>query len=137
MEVWAVRTEIVGELPIAVGNGVRHGATSTRIVELVRRDDRLDELFVEERDSWARGRAELISHFDHYYLVDRKRNTFVSVSGPHVGSMEMNSLTLGFRRLPVPGEFDGTDGVLIRLRFVRERRFSRPFEVDGVTLMIP
>jgi hypothetical protein len=137
LELWVVRTEVVGELALAVGNEVRSGATSTRIVELGRRDDRLDEIFVEERDARARAQAEMVRHFDHYYLLDRKRNTFVSVSGHHLGAMEMNSLAVCFRRLHVAGDSDWKDGVLIRLRFARERRFSRPFEVGGTTLMNP
>ena len=137
LEMWAVRTEVVGELALAVGSEARHGATSTRILEFVRRDDRLDEIFVEERDSRARLQAEMVWHFDHYYLLDRKRNTFVSVAGPDVGSVEMHSLALSFRRLPVAGDSDWKEGVLIRLRFERERRFSRPFEVDGINLMLP
>lgn len=137
LELWAVRTEVVGELSLAVGNEARNGATSTKIVELGRRNDRLDEIFVEDRDSRARSQAEAFRHFDLFYLVDRKRNTFVSVPGRNLGSIEMNSLTLRFWRLHVAGESDWKDGVLIRLRFERERRFSRPFEVRGTTLMIP
>jgi hypothetical protein len=148
LELWAVRTEVVGELSLAVGNEARNGATSTRIVELGRRDDRLDEIFVEERDSRARSQAEwarnqqardreTFRYFDRYYLLDRKRNAFVHVSGTDLGSVEMNSLSRRFWRLHVAGESDWKDGVLIRLRFECERRFSRPFEIDGMTLMPP
>jgi hypothetical protein len=129
LELWAVRTDVVGELPLAVGAEASDGSTFTKIVELGRREDRLDEIFLEERDTRARSQAAGFDYFDVYYLIDRQRNAFLHVSGGEMGALEMNSLALRFRRLHVAGDSDWKEGVLIRLRFERERRFQRPFDV--------
>jgi hypothetical protein len=46
-----------------------------------------------------------------------------------LGSVEMNSLVLRFRKLGVSGTDDWHDGVLIKLRFECDHRFERPLDV--------
>ena len=137
LEVWAVRPHVLGEIPLQIGAKLATGAQRVRIIELVRKEGRLDEVFLEERDRHGELHGdrwqEMTRHIDQYFLVHRAtgkaRYTHVSDVGPPVA---MNGLALRYRRLGVSGGDDWAGAVLVKLRLEGERRFERPLEAREV-----
>ena len=119
-----------------------------RIVEFERRENRLDAIFIEEREAYPASLggwsstgssrdADRLRYFDRYFLMDRATGKAQPAHASDVGTIRMNSLVILYRRLSVSGESDWRDGVLIKVRFECDHRFERPFEVHGITAMLP
>lgn len=143
LEVWAMRARILGEAPLKIEGTIVAGANRTRIVGFDRTGETLDAIFVEERDAavtaagawsrnWSREMMENARYIDRYFLVTRATRAVRHVSASEVGGVDMNGLGLRYRRLFVSGADDWKDGMLVKLRFERERRFERSLEVRGV-----
>ena len=148
LEVWAVRPRVMGETSLRVGAQISHGANRTRILELGRKEERLDEIFIEERDAasalvggwstnWSTTDVLQLRYIDQYFLVDRATRKAQRTYASDVGSIEISSMVKRFRRLHVSGTDDWHDGVLVKLRFECDHRFERPIEVKGITIRGP
>ena len=146
MEVWSVRTRVLGELPVRVGADLSIGANRTRILALQFNEGRLDRIYVEESDTAVRTREMWDSawsgrvtrnarYADCYALVNRANNEATAATSWGTSTtLEMGSLAKRFRELGVGWrEADRGAPTLVKLRFERDHAFGLPLEVNGVS----
>ena len=144
VEIWFVRPRIVGEAPLRVGEHFRSGANLTRILFLDRNEaNRLDAIFIEERDSeaaaqagwgpdWSPGDAQRAVYVDQYCVVNRAKQKAQALQASALGAIDVNAIVVQYRRLNVAGEGDWPDGTLVKIRFECDHRFERPLDVRGI-----
>lgn len=149
LEIWLVRPRLMGEVPLRIGEHFRSGASRTRVLSLERNEgDRLDAIFIEERNSqaaaragwgpnWSPGDAQRAVYIDQYFLVNRTKQKAQVVHASEVAVIDMNAIVLQYRRLFVAGDDDWAGSSLVKLRYECDHRFERPLEVHGVTFTRP
>ena len=143
LELWAVRSTVLGEMPLREGGELSSGATRTRIVGFQHTGEQLDGIFIEEHDatleliedtptqgeSWPNPKAR---YFDCFILVDRAKRRVQPLSWGEMGAVRMNALSTWVRRLSVSGTESWEGAVVVQVRIECDHSFTRPFEVKGV-----
>lgn len=150
LEVWAVRTRVLGEMPVRVGAELRVGANRTRILALQFNEGRLDRIYLEESDALAHSRGRWNdpwsartsgneSHVDCYALVNAAKDIVSPASVFVLGQpVEIGSFAKQFRDLSVGwGEKERGPPMLVKLRYERDHAFGIPLEVRGVSTRGP
>lgn len=143
IEIWSVRSRILGEVPVQVGGEIAGAGHRSRIIALVRNEDRLDQIFVEEiesrrqansgwSDHWPAEFLGTLRHIDRYYVVNRAAGKAVAAFAGDLGRVEMNSVTIRHRAIGVTWPQSSGEPVLVKVRFECVERFGRPFDVRGV-----
>jgi hypothetical protein len=144
LEIWVARARVVGEVPLQPGVKMTSDPNQLRIAALTRTGDRLDEIFIEEReaasgsakrDRWARDLFRHESYVNLYFVVDRAARHAVQVSDSAAGAVELHARRIAFRRLHVSGEREWRDAMLVKVRIERDHRFQRAVEIRGVTFL--
>ena len=144
LEAWAVRTRLLGEMPLRVGAGLRHDATQVRIIRLLSHEDRLHNIYLEERGpeadatrGWARNgslrQAGRARHVDCYVLVGRTANEAQAALAAEIGQVATHSIVLRFLDVSVAWPDKLGEAVLVKVRFERDHAFEIPLEINGVS----
>ena len=143
LELWAVRSTVLGEMPLREGGELSSGATRTRIVGFQHTGEQLDGIFIEEHDATLElvedtptpGRSEpspKARYFDCFVLVDRAKRRVQPLSSGEMGAVRMNALSTSMRRLSVSGTESWEGAVVVQVRIECDHSFTRLFEVKRV-----
>ena len=144
LEAWAVRTRVLGEMPVRIGAELRHDAECVRIIGLLSNEGRLDNIYLQARTgqaeaertwtrNWSLRQAGRARQIDCYVLIGGSPRQAQASIGGELGTVETGSLALRFFNLRVSWPHDRGEAVLVKVRFEREHAFEIPLEVNGVT----
>jgi hypothetical protein len=143
VEVWSVRMTVLGQTAVRRGAEIQHDATRVRILDLVSNDNRLDDIYLEERDTRARVAGAWTSNWsqaggseryiDRYFLVHGATKHAQPASTGDLGSIEMSSMVARFVDVRVSWPHDRGEATLVKVRFEPDHIFELPLRVRGVS----
>jgi len=144
LEVWSIRARILGETPVRVGAKLQHDATRVRILALLSHESRLDNIYLEERDS-SRNTLDRLTvdglrrdsgherYIDAYFVVNRATQHAVEAWSHDIGATEINSVVRRFCELGFSWPESYGEPTLVKIRFERDHAFELPLEVRGIS----
>jgi hypothetical protein len=148
LEIWAVRPRQLWELPVRVDAKRIDGSTRLHVMQLFWTEDRLDDIYIEERDTaansvdnWREGDSikapEKATYIDQFFVVNRTTNEVRAAYPRELGSLTLNGLAVRYRMLGVTWQRAWGEPVLVKIRFECAGRFQRPVAVHGIKFAHP